>query len=254
MYKLLVFQHLDREGPGLFFEIASEKNINLEIIRVDMGQDIPYLDNFDGLIVLGGPMGVRDLSSDNYDWLNQEVQVIKEALIRDLPFIGVCLGSQLLAYAAGGNVETLRSRDSRQEASPEVGWGEVHLSGVFDENDSLMDHFKEPLDVLHWHGDRVLLPEMATLLCSSQHCAEQLFRINKKAYGLQFHAELEDQDVYRLIEEDAAFINLAFGDNGQSILRDQQAVFGKSSRVRRHKFLLALFEKLWPASFYSTSS
>ena len=107
MSRLLVLQHIEREGPGLFRQIAEKKGISVCIFRLDLGDPLPELNNGDLLLVLGGPMGIRDIGNPNFPWLNKEVDLIKEALNQKIGMIGVCLGAQLLAYAAGGDVEVL---------------------------------------------------------------------------------------------------------------------------------------------------
>ena len=107
MSRLLVLQHLEREGPGLFIQIAENLGFSVCIFRLDLGDSLPELRDGDLLLVLGGPMGVRDIGNYSYPWLINEVDLIKDALNKKIGIIGICLGAQLLAYAAGGTVEVL---------------------------------------------------------------------------------------------------------------------------------------------------
>lgn len=245
MTHLFVVQHLDRETPGLFQDLAQQHGMAVHVIRVDLGEPLPSLVKGDGLLVLGGPMGVADLHNPAFPWLEDEVLLIQQALELQIPFVGVCLGAQLLAHAAGGGVEPLLGGDPPRPLA-EVGWAPI-TSTLEAANQSLITSLMQPLDVLHWHGDRIILPETANVLACSARCREQLFRIGPLAYGLQFHLEVEDEDVFRWIAEDNDFICAALGENAADILRDQQRLYSSSSRPRRLKLLADLFRELWPS-------
>ena len=240
MSRLLVLQHLEREGPGLFIQIAEERGFSVCTYRLDLGDSLPELSNGDLLLVLGGPMGLRDIGNPNFPWLNKELDLIKEALNQEIGIIGVCLGAQLLAYAAGGDVEVLEERISRKPLA-EVGWHAVS-SNVFEKNNKLTRLLGKPFPVLHWHGDRILLPTTAELIASSGRCKEQLFQIGPLAYGIQFHVEIDNEMVNRWIEEDKEFISSALGINGQSILKNQQEEYGKRTLEARLEFLNTLID------------
>ena len=209
---------------------------------MDLGDSLPEIKNGDLLLVLGGPMGIRDIGNVNFPWLKEEVALIKKALNLGVGIIGVCLGSQLLAYAAGGDIEVLEERESHKPLA-EVGWDYVFPNLL--ENDSriksLLNH---PFPVLHWHGDRIILPNTAKLIASSRRCKEQFFRIGLLAYGIQFHVEIDDAMVNTWIKEDKIFISSALGAEGQSILRRQQKEFGNKTLDSRLKFLNKMFDLL----------
>lgn len=111
MSRLLVLQHLAREGPGLFVKVAKERGFTICTFRLDLGDSLPGPRNGDLLLVLGGSVGIGDLGTSTYPWLIEEVCL---ALNQDVGIIGVCLGAQLLAYAAGGDVERLQDEVSHQ--------------------------------------------------------------------------------------------------------------------------------------------
>ena len=238
MSRLLVLQHLEREGPGLFVQIAEEKGISVSIFRLDLGDPLPKLRNGDVLLVLGGPMGIRDIDNPDFPWLNKEVDLIKEALDKEIAMIGVCLGAQLLAYAAGGDVELLNEEISGQPLA-EIGWHNVY-SHVFEKINKLTTLIGNHFPVLHWHGDRILLPPTAELMASSIRCEEQLFKIGSFAYGIQFHVEIDNEMVNRWIEEDKNFISSALGKDGQSFLIKQQKHYGNKTHQARLEFLNTL--------------
>ena len=242
MSRLLVLQHLEREGPGLFVQIAEAKGFSVCIFRLDLGDSLPELSHGDLLLILGGPMGIRDIGNPNFPWLNKEVDLIKEALNHQIGVIGVCLGAQLLAFAAGGDVELLVEGKSLKPLA-EIGWHNI-FSHVIEKKNKLTKLLGKSFPVLHWHGDRILLPTDAELIASSVRCEEQLFKIGSLAYGIQFHVEIENEMVDRWIEDDMKFISSALGSDGQSFLKKQQKEYGDKTLEARLEFLNTLIDLL----------
>ena len=242
MSRLLILQHLEREGAGLFKNIAQKRGYIVYTFRLDLGAPLPDLRKGDVLLVMGGPMGVRDIGSSNYPWLFDEVQLIKNALNKRIAIIGVCLGAQLLAFAAGGGVELLKQRQSHEPLA-EIGWSDV-FSQLPENNHKLTSLIGKSFPVLHWHGDRILLPTSAELMASSFRCKEQFFSIGSSAYGIQFHVEIDDEMVNKWITEDKKFISSALGEGGPTILKKQQQEFGHKTLHSRLEFLNILFDLL----------
>ena len=242
MRRLLVLQHIERERPGLFLKLAEERGFCVSTSRLDMGDPLPELRKGDLLLVLGGPMGIRDIGTPTYPWLFEEVCLIKEALNQGIGIIGVCLGAQLLSYAAGGDVEVLLEEISHQPIA-EIGWDNIY-SQSSENNCKLTSLLSHPLTVLHWHKDRILLPNKARLIASSNRCKEQLFNIGSSAYGIQFHVEIDDEMVNTWILEDKKFISSALGVNGQAILKQQQKEFGHKTLNTRLKLISTLIDLL----------
>ncbi len=242
MSRLHVLQHLEREGPGLFVQLAEEKGFSVWTYRLDLGDSLPELCNGDLLLVLGGPMGIRDIGNPNFPWIRKEIALIREALNKDIGVVGICLGAQLLAYATGGDVEVLKEGISRQPLA-EIGWHDVSSDGLGKKN-RLATLLGKPFPVLHWHADRILLPTTAELIASSYRCKEQLFQIGSLAYGIQFHVEIDNDMVNRWINEDMEFISSALGRDGQSILRRQQQEYCNKTLEARLVFLNTLFDLL----------
>ena len=209
MSRLLVIQHLRRESPGLFSYIAKRRGLEVVIHHVYQGESIPKPLKGDILLILGGPMGISDLNNPKYPWLKQEIELIQETLDKEIAFLGVCLGAQMLAFGAGGSVEVMTKVDSILK-SPEIGWSPVELLADLN-NQSVEFNQLFPLDVLHWHGDKINLPKSATLIASSKRCNEQFFCVNSNSFGIQFHVEIELDDIHRWIIEDKEFIQSALG-------------------------------------------
>lgn len=205
---VLVFQHLDVEHPGSFRPLWQRDGIASTVVELDVGEPIPRdLTRFDALVVMGGPQDVWQ--EDIYSWLAPEKAAISH-FVRDLgrPFLGVCLGHQLLAEAVGGSVGPMHA--------PEVGIVDVELTDA-GKRDGLFVALSSPLTTLQWHGAEVKsLPEGAAVLAGNAHCPIQAFRYGSSAYGLQFHVEITPTTVaeWQAVPAYAAALDKALGSNG----------------------------------------
>ena len=183
---ILVFQHIACEHPGIFRQFFSEAGIDWQAVELDAGDAIPDLQGFDALWVMGGPMDVWD--TDTCPWLVAE----KEAIchwVRELnrPYLGLCLGHQLLADALGGTCEVQRN--------PEIGIMDVSLTDAARE-DLLLQGVAPRIKCLQWHSVAVTTPpDDAVLLASSPECTWQAMRVGSNAWGIQFHVELQDTTI-----------------------------------------------------------
>ena len=235
---LLVVQHVDREGPDLIGSLARDQGMAIQTIRPDQGDHLPNPDDCPNTIalVLGGPMGVNERYQSELNWLQRELNWLTAWHQQNKPVIGICLGAQLLAVAAGGSVEPLQVGDPPQPLR-EVGIGAIHWVINPNEEPWLQGLHASEL-VLHWHGDRIRLPANATLLGSSLHCAEQVFRIDHHAIGLQCHWEVTGPSLEQWITEDYDYVVGAMGPDGPSALRQQWDATGAAIE-RRGRIALA---------------
>ncbi|OFW12444.1 MAG: hypothetical protein A3F70_13315 [Acidobacteria bacterium RIFCSPLOWO2_12_FULL_67_14] len=176
----IVIQHVPWEGPGLIGREARARGLSVEVRRMDLGDAVPGIDEVAGLVVMGGPMGVRDASA--FPHLAAEQQLLRTAVERQLPVLGVCLGAQLLAAALGARVD--------RGPAAEIGVGEVSLTADGC-RDRVLGGFGATLPVIHWHEDVCELPAGATHLAQSNLCAIQAFRMGPRAYACQFHIEVD---------------------------------------------------------------
>jgi len=238
--RLLVLQHLEIEGPGLFEQFAKERDLKIEIIRLDNKNDLPQTKKGDLILIMGGPMGVKDIGNDRYPWLKLERNFIKKELENERPIIGVCLGAQLLASAAGGDVEILKYGSPPKEL-PEIGWSQIFIDKS---NKDFKELFEDPFHVLHWHGDRILLPNNAVLIASSSRCKEQFFRIGNFAYGLQFHIEATGEMLNKWIKKNKEFVHKGLGSNGQEIIKEENKKYIDKTFFKRKLLISKLFELL----------
>ena len=242
MKKLLVIQNIEREGPGLFLKVAEQKGFLPERYNLSLGDKLPNAKKEDLILIMGGPMGVSDIDNKKYFWLRQETEFIKSAIENQISIIGVCLGAQLLAHVLGGKIERLKD-ESNKENKPELGWSKISsIDEKFNEEISL--RIREPLTVLHWHRDRIILPPEAELLASSTKCSEQFFKVGEFIYGLQFHVETEGLMTRNWIKHDKEFIISGLGRNGQRILKNQCNEFESITLNERILFINKLFDKI----------
>lgn len=192
----LVVQHIDPEGPYAIGAALEAAGVEVRVCRVQRGEGLPEsAEELDGLVVMGGPMSAA--SDDAYPTRRQELSLLADAVDRAVPVLGVCLGAQLLALAAGGAVY-------RGASGTEIGWGPIELTDAA-RADALLTGAPPQVDVLHWHGDTFDLPPGAIRLAGNAQYANQAFRVGESAWGLQFHVEV-DEDAVR------SFVG-AFGDD-----------------------------------------
>ncbi len=161
--------------------ILKAKNIALKIIKPFQGESIPERLG-EALIVLGGPMSVYE--QGQYPWIKLELQAIQECLQKNLPVLGICLGAQILAYAAGGKV--------LKGPQPEVGWYPVQFS-FEGRMDPLLLGLPNEIMAFHWHGDTFTLPPGAVRLAESASYPHQIFKLGTNAYGFQCHLETTEE-------------------------------------------------------------
>ena len=127
MMTLHVLQHLEREGPGLFKGVAEGKGFKTKIYRIDLGDKLPIVKINDLLLILGGPMGLEDISNAKFAWLKDEVNLIKKSIQDNIGMLAIWLGAQLLAYASGDKIEKLLG-GKPSKLMPEVGWSEIFVN------------------------------------------------------------------------------------------------------------------------------
>jgi len=186
---IIVLQHIKVEDPGYIKDLMLKDGVNLTTIELDEGEKIPEdLSKFDAMFCMGGPMDTW--MEDKYPWLIEEKQKIKDFVINlKKPYLGFCLGCQLLGEVVGGKV--IKSK------KPEIGMLDINFSKQKD-NDLLFSSFSNKIKALQWHSYEVVNLENVkdiTLLASSNTTKYQIFKYQNHAYGIQFHIEVKDTTV-----------------------------------------------------------
>lgn len=184
--RILVFQHIDCEHPGIFRTFLKEDGIEWDAVHLDRGESIPELEEYDVLWVMGGPMDVWDVRE--HPWLVPEKAAIRKWVLEmQRPYLGLCLGHQLLADALGGTCGPQRP--------PEIGVLDVQLteSGAVD---PLFRGMPAQQKCLQWHSVCVAQPPDDTrVLAVSDVCHNQAMRVGDHAWSMQYHVEIEPDTV-----------------------------------------------------------
>ena len=187
--KIIILQHIACETPGYIKDLMIKEGVDITTIQLDEGIKIPKdISIYDGMFCMGGPMDTW--MEKDYPWLNEEKKRIKEFVIElEKPFLGFCLGCQLLGEVVGGQVI--------QSPLPEIGMLDVNL---LEEKklDVLFSGFPKSIKALQWHSYEISALENnkdVTLLGSSPSTKYQIFKYKNHAYGIQFHIEIKDNTV-----------------------------------------------------------
>ncbi|MBF4567939.1 type 1 glutamine amidotransferase [Plantibacter sp. VKM Ac-2880] len=195
---VLILQHVAWEQPAVLGEVLTASGIDWTLDTVVSRRELPperEITGFDGLVLLGGPMGALDV--EEHPGLGLEAQLVRDATVLGIPVFGICLGHQLIATALGA---TLHSASAH-----EVGVGDVELLV-----DGELGMRGEQVPVLHWHGDVVEAPHGATVLASSPSTPNQAFRIDDRVFATQFHLEVDPATLDHWLEEPAMLRDLPF--------------------------------------------
>ena len=209
--RVLVFQHIPVEHPGIFRDFLAADGIPWDAVELEQGEPIPPLDRYDALWVMGGPMDVWE--ETEHPWLVPEKQAIRDWVGSDKPFLGICLGHQLLADALGGAVGPGRV--------PEVGILPVALTAA-GRRDPLFDGLPATNLCLQWHGAEVRTPPPGgAVLATSPDCPVQAIRVGRAAYGLQCHVEVTAAtvDEWGCVDAYAASLDEVMGADALSRFR-----------------------------------
>jgi GMP synthase-like glutamine amidotransferase len=183
--RVLVLRHAEPEHLGAIAHALVLEGVGYTYVSPYGGQDVPVtLDGFGGLVLMGGPQSVYE--EDKYPFLKEEKRLTSQAIERDVPVLGVCLGSQLLAEVLGSKVHS--------GAVFELGWKKVMLNPEAS-SDRVLGHLPKEITPFHWHGDIYDLPPGAKLLASSQLTQVQGFAFRDRFYGLLFHLEVGTEQI-----------------------------------------------------------
>lgn len=223
MSKAVILQHVEYETPGRLLPALRENGIPIDIRHLYRGDEVPTdIGEIGFLLVMGGPMGVADIAGGKYPFLQQEVSLLQAMIQRDRPVLGICLGAQLLAHAAGAkvypNVRPGAKPEDPSTPAPEIGWGPVTFPFpggtepiLFGLHDNAM--------MFHWHFDTFDLPKLPApanapntappapapptgnvLLSSTRTCRNQAYRFKNRLLGFQYHFEMTPEGIEAMLQ------------------------------------------------------
>ncbi len=222
------FQHVHYEDPGSIIEWALSRGHVLTSTKFYGDFVFPEPDEFDWLIVMGGPMSVND--DDKYRWLVDEKQYIKRVIDSGKTVLGICLGSQLISSALGASVY------SNQEK--EIGWFDIEFSHDAGPT-GLFTHIGERWKVFHWHGETFDLPEGAVHLAGSACCGNQAYLFGDRVLALQFHPEPTTSLLMKMVDNGSDEL-----EQGKYIMTAREQLIDASLAASVKKDFFSLLDKL----------
>jgi GMP synthase-like glutamine amidotransferase len=225
MTDVLILQNSKIEGPGVLGNLLESDGFTLRTI--DAKEDKLPSDNFSLLVVLGATESANDL----HPYLLNEQKLIKKSVEKNIPVLGICLGSQLIAKTFGGMVYA--------GSKKEIGfYNDIEI----DVNSGLFSGIQNPMTVFHWHGDTFTLPENSIRLAHSENYENQAFEF-KSAVGLQFHLEVDKSIVNLWLDKSEENIKKLSYINTDEI---RQAINEKISIVQNN---MKIFYKNFKSEF-----
>lgn len=227
---IYAIQHLAFEDLGSLENIFYDFGFRVRYFEAGVDDLTPAL-NYEGLtVILGGPIGVYE--TEDYPFLKDELEGLKQRLLENKPTIGICLGAQLIAHALGAKVYAGHQK--------EIGWSELEIKSL--DSDSNILTSLENIKVLHWHGDTFELPNNATLLASSTIYPNQAFSVGNNILALQFHLEMIEESFEKWLIGHTCEIRHA----GLSIpqLREDNKLYAKKLESKSREVIQTFLEKI----------
>lgn len=206
MKPVLCIQNITLEKLGTMEMFFVKRNISYTVRDLYIGESVPSdPSDYGAVVVLGGPMSVNE--EERYPFLREEKRLLNQCREKQIPILGICLGSQLLASAAGATV--------RKNGCLEIGWMQVELTEA-GKNNSLFQGIASPISVFQWHGETFELPNQSQWLATSPLCRNQAFSLEGRYFGLQFHLEVTQTIAEEWVEE---YLNELNDEDKQKAMR-----------------------------------
>ncbi|HOK67454.1 MAG TPA: type 1 glutamine amidotransferase [Anaerohalosphaeraceae bacterium] len=187
--KIRCLRHVPFEDAGAIEDWAVHRGFPLCYTCLDENEGLPRTESFDFLVVLGGPMNIYE--EEQYPWLAEEKQFLKECVRARKKILGICLGAQLLADVLGGKVSG--------NPFKEIGWHPVHLSRSAEQSPVLLRIFPKRFTAFQWHGDTFHIPPGGLRWAESSACQNQAFQYGQNIIGLQFHLEYTRKNIENML-------------------------------------------------------
>jgi GMP synthase-like glutamine amidotransferase len=173
-----VFRFSRTEGPGHFATFLEANRVPWQLVKLDMGERVPETSEaFSGLGFMGGPMS----ANDDLPWTRPVLDLMRDAIERDVPVIGHCLGGQLLSRSLGGQVT--------RNPVKEIGWNAVHVEDTPLAREWFGDELRDFV-TFQWHGETFSIPQAAERILHGPHCDNQGYVVNDRHLGMQCHVEM----------------------------------------------------------------
>jgi GMP synthase-like glutamine amidotransferase len=218
-----ILQHVPFEGAGSIGEWALAKGYPLTTTRLYAGEPFPALEQFDLLVIMGGPMSIHD--EPQYSWLKGEKWFAGQVIDSGKPVLGVCLGAQLLAEVLGGEVYPGKQK--------EIGWFPIALDKDFTRH-PLGAQLAPQMTVFHWHGETFTLPPGAQRIASSAACENQGFIYRDQVIALQFHLETTPFSAQSIIEHCAdELVDAPYIQSAEAIIGNSSHYAGINNTMRQ---------------------
>lgn len=214
MQKVLIVKNITREGPGLLEQILKDNSISFDLVDLDKDERFPDPLDYSALFVLGGP----DSANDHTPKMLQELAQIKKFIDAKIPYLGICLGMQVLVKATGGEVikneiMEIGFRD------PDGNYFEIEFTAE-GKSDPIFTELETPLKIFHLHGECVNIKPDVKLLATGKFCTNQVIKIGENAYGLQGHFELTPEMYKEWIADDPELLEV----NIENLKKDYQDI------------------------------
>jgi GMP synthase-like glutamine amidotransferase len=192
----LIVQNIAREKPGIIGSMLAENGISSQIIDADSDAELPEPTGYSAVIILGGP----DSANDDTLKIRRQLAFAKNAVAGNIPYLGICLGMQILVRGCGGSV--------RQHTAKEIGWRDPQARfnamslTANGKRDRLFKNVPNELKVFQLHSETVELTNGMALLAEGAFCRNQAVRVGRRAYGFQGHLELTEEMLWQWLAEE----------------------------------------------------
>ena len=224
MKRVLFVQHGDVDKPGLLAEVLEECGVACEVFHAWQSGGFPRLDDYGGLALGGG--GQSSWEVEAFPYLETECGLVRNAMERGIPVLGLCLGAQLIARALGAEV--------RRAKSKEIGFFPVSLNAT-GSSDPLVNALPSVFPATHWHGDVFEIPQNGECLGSSAMTPHQILRCGPRCIGFQFHLEMTPELFEELVWDSEEFFRDA-GFSPEALIQEAHEVLPRVEAPAREVF------------------